>query len=85
MMESYSEAAKAVLVFVAAGMTNAVWTLYIRHAGAGNAWRASVYSSLIVFMSAFVTVEYVSDKRLVVVAAIGGGLGTFLLLRRKSR
>lgn len=76
--------AKALLVFFAAGLTDAVWTLYIRHTSMGNVWRATIYSSAIVFMGAFVTVEYVNDKRLVFAAALGGGLGTYILLKREK-
>lgn len=72
---------KAVLVFFVALITDAIWTYYIKHTSIGNAWRATFSSSLIVVASAFVTVEYVNNPWMVLVAAVGGGLGTFLLMK----
>jgi branched-subunit amino acid ABC-type transport system permease component len=72
---------KAVLVFFVALITDAIWTYYIKHTSIGNAWRATISSSLIVVASAFITVEYVNNPWMVLVAAVGGGLGTFILMK----
>ena len=72
---------KIILVFFVALITDAIWTYYIKHTSMGNAWRATLSSSLIVVASAFVTVEYVNNPWMVLVAAVGGGLGTFLLMK----
>lgn len=72
---------KATLVFFAAGVTDALWTYYIKHTSLGNVWRATISSSFLVFASAFVTVEYVNDRQMVLIAALGAAVGTFALMK----
>lgn len=75
---------RAIFVFLAAFVTDAVWTYYIKHTSQGHVWRASLSSSAIVLLGGFVTVEYVNDKRLLFVAAFGGFLGAFLFMKRSK-
>lgn len=76
---------KIILIFFAAFITDAIWTYYIKHTSSGNVWRATFSSSLIVITNAFITVEYVNNPYMVLVAAIGGGLGTYILMKRDNR
>jgi len=76
---------RILFVFFAAFVTDGVWTYYIHHTSKGHPWRASISSSVLVLLSGFLTVEYVSDRRLLFVAALGGFLGAFLLMRRREK
>lgn len=68
----------AIGVFAAAVVTDAVWAYYIRHTAAGNLWKASLSSFLLVLLGGYIVVGYVENASLLPVAALGGFIGTFL-------
>ena len=71
-------------VAVATGLTDVCWTLYVTNAAAFNKIRASFYSVGILLMGSSVVVEYVADRVLVIPAAIGAFIGTWLTLKFKE-
>ncbi len=80
-----SFALKAFLVFCSAFITDAIWAYYIDHTSKANAWRSSFSGALIVLIGGMMTVEYVQDRRLIVVAALGGFFGTFVLVKYNKK
>lgn len=73
-----------VLVFLAVALADVVWSLYFMAMAARQAFAAAAWSAGIIALSAFSTVQYVSDRRLVWAALAGAFVGTFLTLKFKK-
>lgn len=69
---------RALAVFLAVAMTDALWTHYIQAASDGHRFPAAAYSALIVLVGAFVTMQYVRDRIYIVPAVLGAFVGTYL-------
>ncbi len=76
---------KSILIFFATALSDLVWTMWILHTTSLNRWRSSAYSSAIILLGGLTVVSYVSDKRLLVPAAIGAFVGTFITLTAHQR
>lgn len=76
---------KALAVFVVAGILDVIWTLYIQSVALEKKHLASSMSSVIIMFTAYVTIAYVHDIRLTVVAAAGGYIGTYLTMLYKEK
>lgn len=63
-------------------LLDAVWAVYIRSTADRKAGLASFCSAIIVVCGAFATLNFVDDPRLVLPAALGAAIGTFLGVRR---
>ena len=70
------------LVFGAVALMDVAWTFYILYAGRKHAFAAGVWSTMIVFFSAFSAVSYVQDHSLVTAAMAGAFIGTYLTVYR---
>jgi hypothetical protein len=73
----------AILVFCLACAVDFLWASYIRHTAAGSAMKSAVYAMAIVVAGSLTTLFYVRDPRLIIPAALGAFLGTYLCVRRK--
>jgi membrane protease YdiL (CAAX protease family) len=65
-------------VFAAVALADGLWTLYVAAIAAQRPLAASLYSSGIILMGAFVTLAYVRDRRYLLPAAMGAFVGTYL-------
>lgn len=71
-------------VFLAAGLVDAIWTLYIIACAEKAAFRASVWGGLIFVVSAMLTISYIENHWFLLTAGIGGMLGTYITIRFKK-
>jgi len=69
---------KSILVFFAMAITDAVWARWMNAVANHNALEASFWTTGTILLGAFVVVSYVEDKRLVIPAALGGAIGTYI-------
>lgn len=67
-------------VFVATGISDYVWANYMGSVAKSNPVVASNWAFLVIVLGAFVVVSYVSDRRLILPAAIGAWIGTYLAI-----
>ena len=75
---------KATLVFLAVTVLNFLWAAYISHTSKGNVLHASLYAFAISLLSGIVTLTYASDHMMVIPAAFGAFVGTYLCLKYKK-
>lgn len=61
-----------------------VWALYNRATIAGQALWASSLSSAIILLSSVSIIEYTQDKTMILPAAAGAFVGTFLAMKVKK-
>lgn len=66
------------LVFVLACVVDWIWSMYIKTTAHGQTLASSIYASLVVLAGAAITIFYVSDHWLVVPAAAGAFVGTWV-------
>ena len=66
------------LVFVAMVATDIVWAQYTRAVADHNLRKAPVMAAAIISIGAFVTTSYVQDYWMILPAAAGAYVGTFL-------
>jgi hypothetical protein len=69
---------RAIAVFLAVAVSDAMWTHYIIHASTGQSFAAASYAAGIVIASAFVTLAFVRDRIYIIPAVLGAFVGTFL-------
>jgi hypothetical protein len=77
-------AIKFFLVMVGMFLVDMAWTYYMKYVAADRAYLAGFWSSVLILLSAFVTVNYVHDYRLVVAAVIGAFFGTVVAMKWKK-
>ena len=71
----------ALFVFVGVAVLDVLWAWYIRHTASNNAWRASLAAVGLTVCGAFLTLEYVQNRWMLIPAALGAFVGTFIPLR----
>jgi hypothetical protein len=76
---------KSILVFLAVVLGDILWVLYIRRSGEGRALSAAVFGTLIWIFGAFVVINYMEDKRLIIFAVLGAFIGTYLAVKFDSK
>lgn len=69
---------RALAVFLAVAVTDALWTGWMRSASEGHAVHAAGYSALIVLAGAYVTCAYIKDRIYLIPAVLGAAIGTYL-------
>lgn len=74
----WKECLEALAIFLAAGLLDAVWAKYIQAAAAGKKLAAANWSFLIYVFGSTITLSYVANHWLIVPAALGSWLGTYL-------
>ncbi len=72
---------KAILIFLATGVSDILWVLYIRRTGEGKAISAALFSTSIVVLGAFVILTYIGNNLYLIPAAIGAFLGTVVTIK----
>lgn len=65
-------------MFGAVALADIVWVGYIRCIAAGQHLAAAFTAVLIILLSAFVTIRYVEDRKMLVPAALGAFVGTLI-------
>jgi uncharacterized membrane protein YfcA len=68
-------------VFLLTAVLDFVWARYTAHVGAARAIAASLYASFIFSVGGLVTVAYTVNHWLLVPAALGAFLGTYVAVR----
>ena len=76
---------KSILVFLAVVLGDILCVLYIRRSGEGRALSAAVFGTLIWIFGAFVVINYMEDKRLIIFAVLGAFIGTYLAVKFDSK
>ncbi len=69
---------RGLLVFLATAITDWVWARYVGGIASQASLVAANWSVLVIVLGAFVVVSYVNDKRLILPAAIGAWIGTYI-------
>lgn len=69
---------KGLFVGLSVALADAVWVVYIRTIAENQHLTAAFVSVILILLGAFVTIAYVSDRRMLVPAAIGAFLGTLI-------
>ncbi len=64
--------------------TEASCTMYLIYTEKRNAIKSGVWCSSTILFTSLVTVNYVEDKTLIIAAAIGAFLGSYLITKVKS-
>ena len=72
---------RTVLVFLATFITDVLWTLLVRRTTQGRALSASIYSTLIVLLSAVAITSFVENGWYVIPSALGAFAGTYLTVK----
>ena len=75
--------AKFIAVMLAIFMVDICWAKYFIYVAKHKPFPAATWGSTILVFGAFVTIEYVHDKSLIIAAFIGGFFGTFLTVWRE--
>lgn len=66
------------LVAIATGVSDYIWARYISTVANADSIVAANWSFLTIALGALVVVSYVDDRRLIIPAAIGAWIGTYL-------
>ena len=74
---------KFIGVMIAIFITDICWAKYFIYVAKHKPLPAATWGSTILVFGAFVTIEYVHDKSLIIAAFIGGFMGTFLTVWRE--
>jgi hypothetical protein len=69
---------RGIAVFLGTFISDYVWAKYIASITTATPFVASVWATITIVMGAFVVLSYVHDKRMIVPAAIGAFVGTYL-------
>ncbi len=72
---------KAIFIFFSVSLLNFLWGRYIKHAAQANALSSAIYAGIISLVSSFITIIYISDNRMIIPAALGAFIGTYLSIR----
>ena len=70
-------------VMVSIFVADICWAKYFIYVAKHKPFLSATWGSMIVVFGAFVTVEYVNDRSLIIAAFIGGFLGTYLTVWRE--
>lgn len=69
---------------VAMAAVDVCWTYYFIKIDERKEIGAGIWAVILLLFSAFVTTNYVNDKTLIIAAAIGSFLGTYLTVKYKK-
>lgn len=69
---------QSVSVGSATVLSDYIWARYVGHIADGSPVTAAHFGALVIVLGAFIVVSYVNDKRLILPAAIGAWVGTYL-------
>lgn len=72
---------KFAVVLVLMTALDAVWALYVKFTGAHRAMPAAISAVLIYAMGSTVTLQWISDWRLIPPALVGSFVGTFAVVK----
>lgn len=61
------------------------WAMYFIKIGNKQSIKASFWATLIIVLSAFTTVNYVHDSTLIIAAALGAFIGTYISVEWNKR
>lgn len=72
---------KGLLVFVLTVIADFLWAIYIRRINQGKAMESAATSALLWLLAAFVIVNYVENKWLLVPGVLGAFVGTYFTVK----
>lgn len=72
------------LVFLTLAVVDACWTVYVKSINEEKPAAAAAWSSVIVVLGAYAVVSYVHKPVLVIAAALGAYVGTYLTVKLKK-
>ncbi len=68
-------------VFIGSFVLDILWVLWVKKIGDSKAVSSAIYSFATVMLSGTIIVEYVGDPRLLLAAALGSFIGTYLTVK----
>lgn len=71
----------ALLVFIATGVADLLWAMYIRRTSNGQAFQAGLFSALMVFLGAFVVTSYIENSLYLIPSVFGAFVGTYYTVK----
>ncbi len=74
-----------IAVFFAVLITDICWTLYLFSVHERKSLMASMWATFIYLFGAFAVTSYVQNKYLIIAAAIGSFVGTYITIEYKKR
>lgn len=74
-----------VVVFAAAFFLDVAWAIYTRHVVAHRAVLASFWTAVVISLSGFNVIIYTEDHWLLIPAAAGASIGTYLVTSQRVR
>jgi hypothetical protein len=75
---------KFIVVLVAMAVTDVCWAYYFIKVGERRAVQAGLWAILLFFAGAVVTTNYVGDHTMMIAAAIGSFVGTYITVKYKK-
>jgi len=74
-----------ITIIILVTLSDICWTMYFIKVGEKKSFAAASWSSIILLFGALTTINYVHDKTLIIAAAIGGFIGTFISVEYNKR
>lgn len=71
---------KSVAVCLAMVVTDFIWAKWMASVAGNEALHGALWSTGTILLGGFVTISYVHDRRLLVPAAVGGFIGTYIAM-----
>lgn len=76
---------KFALVMGSMILADICWATYFIKVGNREAFKAGIWSMLIILFGAFCTTEYVHDKSLISAAMLGAFIGSYLTVKKANK
>ena len=76
---------KFLLVFLLVTIVDFIWARYIAHTAKNNAIKASCYAAILTLMGSVVTIAYVDNHYMIIPAALGALVGTYLSIKLSKK
>lgn len=81
----WMEIVKGVLIFFAAFMTDAVWTIYIKAAAENQALKAASASAVLAIIGGGAVWFFIHNPWLLIPEVLGGFAGTWVVIKRNIK
>ena len=76
---------KCILIFLMMMIVDYIWGHYIKNLNDGKALKAAIFSSLIISIGSFSTINYVENHYFIIPAITGGFIGTFYAAKHNKK
>jgi hypothetical protein len=76
---------KFIAVIIATAAVDICWTMYFLGVESRRSMSAATWAVILLVVSAFVTTNWIHDNTLLIAAAIGSFIGTYISIEHKKR